>query len=198
MKFLFDMDGTVTSCETLPLIASNFGIETKIDALTRETVQGNIPFIESFIRRVNILGDLSVSEVSELLSTVPLYPQVAEFIKKHKKDCIIVTGNLRCWCEKLGNKIGCKGFYSECEVQADKIVKLTSILRKEQVVEHYRMLGETVVFIGDGNNDLEAMRHANISIAAGLTHNPAKSLYAITDYVVFSEEALCRQLNQLL
>lgn len=54
MKFLFDMDGTVTSCETLPLIASNFGIETKIDALTRETVQGNIPFIESFIRRVNL------------------------------------------------------------------------------------------------------------------------------------------------
>lgn len=198
MKFLFDMDGTVTSCETLPLIASYFDIESRINDLTRETIQGNIPFIESFIRRVNILGEFPVSKISALLSTAPLYPKVATFIKENRKDCVIVTGNLRCWCEKLGTLIGCKGYYSECEVRNDKIVKLSSILRKEDIVDQYKMLGETVVFIGDGNNDLEAMRHANISIAAGLTHNPAKSLYAITDYIVFSEEALCRQLNQLL
>ena len=41
------------------------------------------------------------------------------------------------------------------------------------------------------------MRHANISIATGLTHNPAQSLLAICDYVVFNEHALCRQLKQL-
>lgn len=29
-------------------------------------------------------------------------------------------------------------------------------------------------------------------------HKPAKSILSITDYPVFSEEALCRQLNQLL
>ena len=77
------------------------------------------------------------------------------------------------------------------------MVKLKSILRKEQIVDEYKALGETVVFIGDGNNDLEAMRHANISIAAGLTHNPAQSLMAITDYVIFDEYALCRQMRQL-
>lgn len=197
MKFLFDLDGTVTSAETLPIIANHFECKEEIAELTKRTVQGNIPFIESFIRRVNILGKYSVSETSDLLAQVPLYPEVKQFIDDHCEDCIIVTGNLTCWCEGLFKKIGCQCYGSVAECESDKIVKLKSILRKEQIVDQYKALGETVVFIGDGNNDLEAMRHANISISVGLTHNPAPSLMAITDYVIFNEHALCRQMRQL-
>lgn len=197
MKFLFDLDGTVTSSETLPIIANHFECKEEIEELTKRTVQGNIPFVESFIRRVNILGRYPVSETSDLLAQVPLYPEVKQFIDAHRSDCIIVTGNLTCWCEGLFKKIGCRCYGSEAECEDDKVVKLKTILRKEQIVDQYRALGETVVFIGDGNNDLEAMRHANISISAGLTHNPAQSLMAITDYVIFNEHALCRQMRQL-
>lgn len=197
MKFLFDLDGTVTSAETLPIIANHFECKEEIAELTKRTVQGNIPFIESFIRRVNILGKYSVSETSDLLALVSLYPEVKKFIDDHRADCIIVTGNLTCWCEGLFKKIGCQCYGSEAECEDDKVVKLKTILRKEQIVDQYKALGETVVFIGDGNNDLEAMRHANISISVGLTHNPAQSLMAITDYVIFNEHALCRQMRQL-
>ena len=197
MKFLFDLDGTVTSAETLPIIANHFKCKEEIAELTKRTVQGNIPFIESFIRRVNILGKYSVSETSKLLAQVPLYPEVKDFIDSHREDCIIVTGNLTCWCDGLFKKIGCQCYGSEAECEDDKVVKLKSILRKEQIVDQYKALGETVVFIGDGNNDLEAMRHANISISIGLTHSPAQSLMAITDYVIYNEHALCRQMRQL-
>ena len=197
MKFLFDLDGTVTSAETLPIIANHFECKEEIAELTKRTVQGNIPFVESFIRRVNILGKYSVSETSDLLAQVPLYSEIKKFIDSHREDCIIVTGNLTCWCEGLFKKIGCQCYGSEAECEGDKVVKLKSILRKEQIVDQYKALDETVVFIGDGNNDLEAMRHANISISVGLTHKPAQSLMAITDYVIFNENALCRQLYQL-
>ena len=197
MKFLFDLDGTVTAAETLPIISEHFRCSEQISELTARTIQGNVPFIESFIRRVNILGNYSVTEISDLLSKVPLYPQIANFIKEHSEDCIIVTGNLTCWCDGVFKKIGCQCYGSEAEVIDDKVVKLKKILRKEQIVDQYKALGETVVFIGDGNNDLEAMRHANISIATGLTHSPAQSLMAICDYVIYNENALCRQLKQL-
>ena len=197
MKFLFDLDGTVTSKETLPIISEHFNCTEKISELTARTVAGNVPFVESFIRRVNILGQYSVNEIDRLLSKVPLYSGVANFIRNHAEDCIIVTGNLTCWCEGLFRKIGCKCYGSEAEIRDDKVVKLKSILRKETIVDQYKALGETVVFIGDGNNDLEAMRHANISIAVGITHNPAQSLMAICDYVIFNENALCRQMSQL-
>lgn len=198
MKFLFDLDGTVTSAETLPIISEHFGCTEQIAELTARTVAGNVPFIESFIRRVNILGKYSVEETNKLLSMVPLYTQVASFIEAHAEDCIIVTGNLTCWCEGLFKKIGCQCYGSIAECEDDKVVKIKSILRKETIVDQYKALGETVVFIGDGNNDLEAMRHANISIAAGLTHNPAQSLMSICDYVIFNENALVRQMKQLL
>jgi len=198
IKFIFDLDGTVTAEETLPVIAHHFNIEAEIDEITRETVQGNIPFVESFIRRVGILGQLPVSEIAELLANVRLYPHLFEFIRQHAENCVIATGNLECWVEKLIRKIGCTAFCSDAIVENNKVVKLTKILRKEVVVNDLQKQGFSVVYIGDGNNDMEAMRSANIAIAAGLTHSPSKSLIPITDYLIFNEKALCRQLNQLL
>lgn len=41
--FIFDLDGTITQKETLPLIANHFGVQEKIEILTRETVLGRVP-----------------------------------------------------------------------------------------------------------------------------------------------------------
>ncbi len=197
-KFIFDLDGTVTKQETLPLISKHFKIQEEIDNLTKETIQGNIPFVESFIRRVYILGKLPIDEVSELLEKVELYQKVAKFISQNSENCIIATGNLECWVDKLASKIGCCCYCSDGLIKDNKVIKLTRILRKENLVERYKSEGEKVIFIGDGNNDVEAMRIADIAIASGLTHMPAKGVLSTADYLVFNEEALCRQLNQLL
>jgi HAD superfamily phosphoserine phosphatase-like hydrolase len=198
MKFIFDLDGTITSKETLPLISNHFGIDKQIKQLTEETVQGNIPFIESFIRRVQILGNLPVIKINELLEQVPLSEKVLQFIKENKEDCIIATGNLSCWVEKLVNRIGCKTYTSEGVIENGKIKKLKKILKKEDIIKKYKALGEEVVFVGDGNNDAEAMREADISIACGLIHYPAKSVLSVADYAVFDENALYRLLNQII
>jgi HAD superfamily phosphoserine phosphatase-like hydrolase len=198
IKFIFDLDGTVTAEETLPFIAKHFHIQAEIDNITKETIQGNIPFVESFIKRVQILGKLPVSKVSSLLGKVHLYPQLHAFIQENRNRCIIASGNLSCWVDELIEKIGCPAFCSEAVVENNRVVKLTKILRKELVVEDCRRDGYEVVYIGDGNNDLEAMRTADIAIAVGMTHYPSKSLLPVSDYVIFNEKALCRQLNQLL
>ena len=197
-KFVFDLDGTITKQETLPLISGHFNIQTEINALTTETIKGNIPFVESFIKRVYILGKLPISEISGLLENVTLYSHVVEFISLHKEDCIIATGNIRCWIDKLANKIGCCYYCSDAMVENNEVKKLTKILKKENIVKQYQSNGEKVVFIGDGNNDVEAMRLADVSIASGLTHQPANSVLSVADYLVYNEEALCRLLNQLL
>ena len=198
IKFIFDLDGTVTSQETLPLIAANFGVQDEIEQLTRQTIRGNVPFIESFIKRVHILGRLPVSEISTLLEAVPMYAKLHSFIQSNTEKCAVATGNLRCWIDKLALRVGCTCFCSDAEVKDDKVAKLTAILKKENVVRRYKGEGCEVVYIGDGNNDLEAMRLADVSIAVGLTHDPAMSILGVADYVIYTEEGLCRQLNQLL
>ncbi len=198
IKFIFDLDGTITSEETLPLMAKHFNVQEEIEQLTRETIQGDIPFVESFIRRVFILGKLPVDEVATLLENVNMYPELVDFIREHKEQCVVATGNLLCWSEKLLARLGCEAYCSDAIVENNKVVKLTKILRKEMVVEKYQEEGYKVVYIGDGNNDMEAMRVADVAIAVGMTHSPSKSILPITNYLIFNEKALCRQLNQLL
>ena len=198
IKFVFDLDGTVTSEETLPIIASHFGIEKDIQKLTHETVSGNIPFVEGFIKRVHLMANYPVDEINELLEKTPLYKRIWEFINNNREQCIIATGNLDCWVDGLCRKVGCESRTSKAIVEDNSVKKIDEILRKEKVIKELQEQGATVVMIGEGNNDFEAMRQADISIACGLTHQPAVSVLGITDYVVYSEEALCRQLNQLL
>ncbi len=197
-KFIFDLDGTITKQETLPLISRHFNVEEQIDSLTLQTVRGNIPFIESFIRRVSILGRLPIDEISSLLEKVELYEKLVDWISRHQENCCIATGNLGCWTNALMKRVGCKCYTSDCEQESNQVRKLTYILRKESIVEKFKSKGHRVVFIGDGNNDVEAMRIADVAIASGLTHMPANSVLSIADYAVFNEDALCRQLNQLL
>ncbi len=197
-QFIFDLDGTITAQETLPLISKHFNVQYEIENLTKETIDGNIPFVESFIRRTFILGKLPVDEVCLLLEKVPLLEKVHTFIKENKTQCAIATGNLSDWLKKLVVKVGCTCYSSEGTIEHNQLKKLTKILKKEDIVLKYKQKGYEVIFIGDGNNDMEAMRIADISIASGIVHQPARSILSVADYAVYSEEALCRLLNQLL
>ena len=197
-KFIFDLDGTITQKETLPLLAQYFKIEKEIETITSQTIQGNIPFTESFIRRVFILGKLPVDVIASLLAQIPLHGKICDFIQKYSRHCIIATGNIDHWVIQLLTHIGCDFYTSHGVLEDNKIVKISSILKKEDIVMQYKAVGEYVVFVGDGNNDVEAMRCADIAIASGITHSPARSVLSIADYLVYTQEALCRQLHQLL
>lgn len=195
--FLFDLDGTITAEETLPKIAKYFQITEEIDNLTQETLVGNIPFVESFIRRVDILKKIPITEIAKLLESTKLNTNIVDFIQQNSEKCFIVTGNLTQWVHQLVTRVGCQCFASEGKIQNNNLEKLTKIIKKEDIVRYFKKNGKTVVFIGDSNNDSEAMREADISIACWITHYPAKSVLSVADYLVFSENALLRLLNQI-
>lgn len=196
-KFIFDLDGTITKEETLPLIARSFKVEEEIEELTRATVAGEVPFVESFIKRVGILGKLPVSKIKKLLSQVEIYDDLVSFIQSNVDMCSIATGNLNCWIEELVKKIGCECFCSLGETKNDQVVRIVEILKKEDLVQRYKAEGHRVVFVGDGNNDVEAMRLADVAIASGLTHSPAPAAVDVADYVVLEEKELCVLLKKL-
>ena len=197
MVFLFDLDGTITKEETLPLIAKHFKIEEEITKITEDTIRGNIPFVESFIRRVHILGALPAVEIDDLLSKIELSKPIVEFIQNNQDNSFVVTGNLDVWVNQLLQKIGCEYYSSQGKMADGKVEKLTNILKKEEIVQKYQVLGKKVVFIGDGNNDAEAMRISDISIAFGNIHWPSNSVLQVSTHAIFCEEELCRFLKQL-
>ncbi len=199
MKFLFDMDGTLTARETLPMIAAHFGVQAPVADATIAAVTGEEPFDRSLRQRVAALGHLPVDEVSRMVATVPLHGLIVDFINSHRGQCAIVTSNLDCWCDALMRKIGCKAFCSRAQVAGNRVVGITELLQKEDVVDAYKAATrETVVFVGDGHNDLAAMCHADVAVAVGfLPGTPAASLAAVAHYIFTSEKELCAALEEM-
>jgi len=197
LKFIFDLDGTITRQETLPMIAERFCLDSEIGPLTDATIKGNVPFIESFINRVRILGKIEVSEISKLLANIALNEEILEFIKENVDQCVVATGNFEGWIQKVAERIPCQIIASEGYEHEQEGVKLTKILMKEELVKKYKEEGEFVVYIGDGHNDAEAMRLSDIAIACGIVHEPANSVIQNCDYAIYESSALLRLLNQI-
>lgn len=193
--FAFDLDGTVTTKEILPIIAKELGIEKKMAILTKKTMDGLIPFDQSFTKRVDMLKNIPISKVQQIVSNVPLSNTIVNFIQNNRNQCYIVTQNLDVWIKPLINKIGVKFLSSSAFYKKDRLIGIKRILRKNEI---YNYVSNPIVAIGEGHNDEEMLMKADISIAYGGVHHPAPSIFEITNYSIYSDEKLCRFLKLLL
>ena len=128
--FLFDLDSTVTTAEILPTISKKKNKEDEMRNLTEQTMMGAINFRESFISRVDILKNISVTEVANMVKDIPVSNKIVEFINNNKDRCYIVTSNLDVWIIRLMEKIGMiDNFYSSnAKVNNNCIEEITKIL----------------------------------------------------------------------
>lgn len=195
--FLFDLDSTITKKEILPEISKRIGKEEEMRKLTEDTMRGIIPFKYSFLRRVELLSDISVSEVNQFVSEIPLNEHIVNFIRENSDRCYVVTGNLDIWISSLMKRIGMKSHYycSKALVQNDRISKVISVLDKDLTV---RQFVQPMVAIGDGDNDADMASLAQIAIGFGGVRNIAPSLLQNIDYAFLDDKRCADFLYKLL
>lgn len=164
--FLFDLDATITKEEILPLISKKIGKFNEIKKITETTMRGEIPFKESFLKRVNILKDIDVLEARSIVENVELNKEITNFITNNRERCYILTGNLDIWINKLMKKINMENqvYSSKAQVINNKISKVISVVDKEFMVKQFV---QPIVAIGDGDNDVGMAKHADIAIGFG-------------------------------
>ncbi len=196
--FCFDMDGTITKLEVLPLLARELGIEPEMSILTQATINGFLPFDQSFRLRIRLLADIPIHKVQNIVENVPLQTQIINFIQANLGNCYIVTGNLDIWIEKLIKKIGCNFYSTKAEYSGDKLMGLKTSFSKAEAIKDLRNKGYgRIVAIGDGMNDVQMFEVADIKIAFGGVHQPVLSLIKLSDYVIYNEKSLCNLLKML-
>lgn len=195
--FLFDLDSTITKAEILPTIAKKVNKEKEMCELTEKTMQGEIPFKESFIERVNILKDIPINEVQNIIENIPLNDKLVEFISKNKERCYIVTGNLDIWISKLIHKLGMENnlFCSKACESDNKLLSIISVIDKEQVCNQFIT---SFVAVGDGNNDALMIQKADYGIGYGGVRDIAPSVLECASHAIYDEEILCKFLEKLL
>lgn len=195
--FLFDLDSTISRVEILPTIAAGIGKLEEMRNLTESTMRGEIPFKSSFLQRVKILSDISVTEVRKMVSEIPLNEAIADFIKENSDRCYVVTGNIDVWINDLMDKIGMKHhvYCSKAQVKDDKIKQVVSVVDKELMVKQFV---QPLVVIGDGDNDSGMAKHADIAIGFGGVRNIAPSLLWNIDYAFYDDARCADFLRKLL
>ena len=196
-KFAFDLDGTVTKVETLPLLAEELDLSDEMKLLTDLTLSGKIPFEKSFRMRYLILRNIPLKRIQEIMDGVELDEEIAAFIRENKKQCVIVTGNLDCWIEPIIAKLGCENFSSTSELDSKNIPVLKKILNKGAAIRELKKTSDKVIAVGESFNDVPMFEEANISVAYGGVHKPVSAAISVSDYVVFDGGALCRLLEML-
>lgn len=195
--FLFDLDATVTKEEILPALAEQVGLLEEMREMTEKTMRGEIPFQSSFLARVEMLKTIPVSRVAEIVEKTPLNEELVQFIRTHASRCYIVTGNIDVWIEKLIKRIGLPMSHCYCSsasVSDDYIISVNSVVDKEKIAKQFVV---PVVAVGDGSNDAEMVRLADVGIGYGGVRPVAYSLMCNATHVICDEHRLCSFLHML-
>ncbi len=195
--YCFDLDGTITSQELLPLMAAELDLYDEISALTQATINGLIPFERSFKLRCKLLSDVPIKKVQEVAEKVKLNESIVQFMKENKDNSYIVTGNIYEWIQPIIEKIGCKIFCSKGKFTNGKLSGLEKIIDKGEVVKELRGSDKSIISVGDGMGDVLMFQESDLSIAYGGVHEPIETLRKVSNYIVYEENSLCRLLNTL-
>lgn len=195
--FCFDLDGTVTRAELLPMIASEINLEQEMSLLTRLTMDGLIPFEDSFRLRFAILRSAGLERIRSVVAEVEIDPDIAAFIAANRERCFIVTGNLDVWVEPLMQRLGCRFYTSVSQIGANGEVELKHIMRKNVPGLELKELFDRVVVVGDGYNDLPLFDVADVGVAYNGVHASPDALISVADYVTMNGKGLCRLLSTL-
>ncbi|HEY0258748.1 MAG TPA: HAD-IB family phosphatase [Lacisediminihabitans sp.] len=193
--FLFDLDGTLTREELLPLLADEIGLGGMRE-LTDRTMQGEYGFDQSFRMRVDMLRDVPLDVVAEIVRSVPVNEQLMGWISERKERCWVVTGNLDCWVEPWLDKWGLRGFTSTSMLTTSGIgIAPGGVLDKATVLPQFS--SNFTAMAGDGANDAGIVMGADFGIGVQIIHTIPDLLLSAADCVVNSEGALCRILSRL-
>ncbi|MEJ2631635.1 MAG: HAD family phosphatase [Acidihalobacter sp.] len=196
--YCFDLDGTVTTTEILPCIASELDVTDEIATLTRLTMDGHIPFADSMRLRCLILGQVGAERVNEVVRSVPLDPQIVDFIHSNADRCFIITGNLDVWLQPLMQELPCYWFCSKGTI-AEGRLKLDYIIDKGATLSalHTTHNFDRYVAVGDGANDQNMLAAADVGIAYGGVHAAALATINEAQFIVNSSGTLCNLLKGL-
>ena len=195
--FIFDLDSTITKEEILPKISIEVNKLDEMRKLTEATMQGHIPFEESFTNRVKLLSDLPIDYVQTIVENVLINEHLARFIRENRERCYIVTGNLDVWICKLVERLGMNGhcFCSHGNVEGNKLINIKQIINKKEVVAN---MGKHIIVVGDGSNDADMISIAEYGVGFGGVREIAPAVLKCCTHAIYKEDKLVEFLSKFV
>lgn len=177
---VFDMDSTLIYQEVIELIASYAGVEPQVHAITERAMNNELDFQQSLRERVKLLRGLEIEplygEIKPRLQITAGVPQLCQTLRDRGVKLAVLSGGFIQFAEFIRDELHLD-FARANLLETDATGRLTGnvlgdIVDGECKAETVRQLSqrwgiplENACMIGDGGNDLPAMRACGFGIA---------------------------------
>lgn len=172
-----DMDSTLINIECIDEMAKFLGKGEEVAKITEDTMQGNVDFDESLIKRVKYLKGLNVDDCKKIINKMNLHHGVKEWIIYcHQNDIktAVISGGFSFFTDYLKNELGLDyAFSNRLEVKDNHLTgnlqgSIINASEKENIIKSIQNdLGiskaETMTIV-DGSNDLLMAKQSALSI----------------------------------
>ncbi len=175
---VFDMDSTLIQCEVMDELAKAAGVGEQVAAITESAMQGEIPFDESFKRRLATLKGLDESVLRDIAENLPITEGAERLIYNLKKmgyKVGILSGGFDYFANYLKDKfdLDCVSA-NELDIVDGKLTgkvkgdivngeKKAELLQK--MANSLGIIMEQTIAVGDGANDLPMLSIAGLGVA---------------------------------
>lgn len=175
---VFDMDSTLIQCEVIDELARAAGTHAEVAAITEAAMRGEIPFNESFERRLRTLRGLDVAVLEEIARRLPITEGADRLIQTLKRlgyKVGILSGGFSYFANHLKERWGLDCVSAnELDIEDGRLTgrvkgEIVNGEKKAELLQRmaadYGIDMRQTVAVGDGANDLPMLSLAGLGIA---------------------------------
>ena len=175
---VFDMDSTLIQCEVIDELAKAAGTGAEVAAITEAAMRGEIPFNESFERRLGTLKGLDESVLQDIAAKLPITEGADRLINTLKQlgyKVGILSGGFSYFANHLKQRWGLDCVSAnELDIVDGRLTgevkgEIVNGERKAELLQKmaasYGIDMRQTVAVGDGANDLPMLSIAGLGVA---------------------------------
>lgn len=177
MLIAFDLEGTLLDGEFFPEVGERLGLGEELGAVTRDAMNGDLPFEEALTRRIELIQGVPMSSLRSVAASIPLTRGAEETVRTLRlmgQTPAIITGGFDLLAEPVAERLQidlvCANHLSEDQGRAAG--HRLPVLTPRGKAEHLRRLAgelgvpmDRTVAVGDGANDIPMLCAAGLGIA---------------------------------
>ncbi len=200
---LADMDSTIIKEETLDEIAKLAGLKKEVKKITTLAMNGYIEFEDSLIRRVKLLRDFPLNEITNFIKDISFSEGGIELIANMRKfgaKTVLISGGFSPVVNYVAEKLkfdfchGNKFIYRKTksgnivlngEIKTPILNTNSKIALLKKYKKDLNLSSNDIIAVGDGANDIKMIKEAGI----GISFNGKEVLQRYAD-VVFNHTNL--------